>query len=59
MTDFVYHVYQVRLDHLPEIRLSNDHKTSLWATSDIALQKSLFTALDYVIKDYFGLPKLE
>ncbi len=49
--DFLFHVYETRLDTIPFIRIDTSaHMTYKWVTSDQALTMPLIQDFDFVIK---------
>jgi 8-oxo-dGTP pyrophosphatase MutT (NUDIX family) len=52
--DFVYHMYQTKLDAIPEIKINPiEHQDYKWATPQEALSLDLVTDLDDCIRMYY------
>lgn len=52
--DFIYHMYSVILDEIPEIKINpNEHQDYKWVTPQDALSLNLVTDLDECIKMYY------
>lgn len=53
--DFIFHVYETRLDSAPSVRIDTlAHTTYQWVTPDQALAFPLIQDFDVVIKDFFN-----
>ena len=52
--DFIYHMYRVILDEIPEVKINPaEHQDYMWATPQEALSMDLVTDLDTCIKMYY------
>lgn len=49
--DYIYHLFKVQIDHMPQVRLSDEHQSYTWATSKdiekITLMDGAREALQY------------
>ena len=52
--DFIYHMYKVNLESIPEININpQEHQNYIWKTPERALEMNLVTDLDECIKMYY------
>ena len=56
--DYVYHLFKVKLDKVPEIRLSDEHQSYKWASSKDLEEVPLMSGAKEALKKYrTGFPK--
>lgn len=52
--DYVYHLFRVRLDHRPEIRLSSEHQGYKWASSQDLREMPLMVGAEETLQHYWA-----
>lgn len=57
--DFVYHVFQLTLRRKISVVLNPvEHQESRWVSPRDALELALVREMDWVVRDFFGIPQL-
>jgi 8-oxo-dGTP pyrophosphatase MutT (NUDIX family) len=57
--DYVYHYFKVKLEHQPEIHLSNEHQSYKWASSEDLERLPLIAGAEEALKIYRARIRLD